>query len=133
MAARLEADSASRNDLADSLREEVDRLPEPLRTPVVLCYLEDMTYQGAARRLDVSVGTIRGRLVKARGMLRSRLGRTEEIAATGRADGPASRRRPPRVPAGPGRRDHPRRGRSPRAGRACRASRRPSPSSWKES
>jgi RNA polymerase sigma factor (sigma-70 family) len=98
VAARLEADSASRNDLADALRDEVERLPEPLRTPVVLCYLEDMSYQGAARRLDVSVGTIRGRLVKARGLLRSRLGRTEEIAATGRADGPASRGRPPRVP-----------------------------------
>ncbi len=94
VAARLEADSASRNELAELLRDEVDRLPEPLRTPLVLCYLEDMTYQGAARRLDVSVGTIRGRLVKARGLLRSRLGRTEEFAA----DGPGSRRRPPRVP-----------------------------------
>ena len=59
-----------RDDLSVGLREEVERLPEPLRTPVVLCYLEDMTYQAAARRLQVSEGTIRGRLVKARSLLR---------------------------------------------------------------
>jgi RNA polymerase sigma factor (sigma-70 family) len=134
VAARLEADSASRNDLADALRDEVERLPEPLRTPVVLCYLEDMSYQGAARRLDVSVGTIRGRLVKARGLLRSRLGQSEEFAADapgsrGQGAGPvAIAPRPDRGdrgdrtggrtgltgpttarPSGTGRRDHPRR------------------------
>jgi cobalt-zinc-cadmium efflux system outer membrane protein len=98
VAARFESRPPPRNERAESLRDEVDRRPEPLRTPVVLCYLEDMTYQGAARRLDVSVGTIRGRLVKARGLLRSRLGRYGEVAVREQAEGLASQGRPPRVP-----------------------------------
>ena len=33
------------------LHEEVNRLPERLRTPLVLCYLEGLTYERAAQRL----------------------------------------------------------------------------------
>jgi cobalt-zinc-cadmium efflux system outer membrane protein len=98
VAGRPVAGPAQADDLAIRLREEVERLPEPLRTPVVLCYLEDMTYQGAARRLEVSEGTIRGRLVKARTLLRLRLGRHEDAVTSGRPEGSASRGRPPRVP-----------------------------------
>jgi cobalt-zinc-cadmium efflux system outer membrane protein len=84
--------------LAAAVREEVERLPEPLRAPVVLCYLEDMTYRGAARQLRVSEGTIRGRLVRARSLLRSRLGRHEGLATTGRTEGQAPGGCLPRVP-----------------------------------
>jgi RNA polymerase sigma factor (sigma-70 family) len=55
-----EAASSQPDRLAAAVRDEVDRLPEPLRAPVVLCYLEEMTYHGAARRLRVSEATIRG-------------------------------------------------------------------------
>jgi cobalt-zinc-cadmium efflux system outer membrane protein len=98
VAGRPEAGPSRSDDLAAALREEVDRLPEALRRPVILCYLEDMTYQGAAHRLRVSEGTIRGRLVKARSLLRSRLGRRGETAFSGRPQGPAPHSRPPRVP-----------------------------------
>ena len=55
------------------LHEEIDRLPERLRTPVVLCYLEGLTYDAAARQLGLSEGTLRGRLGRARERLRQRL------------------------------------------------------------
>ncbi len=97
--ARLEAAASSSHDLTNRLRDEVNRLPESLRTPVVLCYLEDMTYQAAAHRLGVSEGAIRGRLAKARRHLRWRLAQHEEGVARARAEGQADRERPPHVPA----------------------------------
>ncbi len=57
-----------------------------------------MTYQGAARRLQVSESTIRGRLVKARSLLRSRLSRHEGVAAIPPTNEIVRRGRPPRVP-----------------------------------
>ena len=40
----------------EALIEEIDRLPERLRTVVVLCYLEGLTYDAAAQRLGLSEG-----------------------------------------------------------------------------
>ncbi len=66
-------DPESRFDFSDTLREAVGRLPEHLRAPIVLCYLERKSYKSAAKELGVSEGTIRGRLAKARESLRLRL------------------------------------------------------------
>lgn len=57
------------------LREEVSRLPDSYRLPVVLCYLEGKTNQEAAAQLSCPVGTIKGRLSRARQALRDRLSR----------------------------------------------------------
>jgi RNA polymerase sigma factor (sigma-70 family) len=57
------------------LREEVSRLPESHRAPVVLCYLHGKTNQEAAAQLRCPVGTIKGRLSRARQTLRVRLSR----------------------------------------------------------
>jgi RNA polymerase sigma factor (sigma-70 family) len=57
------------------LRDEVSRLPEHYRLPVVLCYLEGNTNQEAAAQLSCPVGTIKGRLSRARQILRDRLSR----------------------------------------------------------
>ena len=78
-AARIDAQSSQ-----EPLHEELDRLPDSLRAPVVLCYLEEMTYQAAAQRLGLTEGTIRGRLAKARDLLRSRLARRGEIPPAAR-------------------------------------------------
>jgi RNA polymerase sigma factor (sigma-70 family) len=55
------------------LHHEVEGLPGRLRTPLVLCYLEGLTYGAAAQRLGVSEGTLRGRLAQARKRLHRRL------------------------------------------------------------
>ncbi len=57
------------------LREEVNRLPDRYRLPVMLCYLEGKTNQEAASQLRCPVGTIKGRLSRARQTLRDRLSR----------------------------------------------------------
>ena len=47
------------------LHEEIRRLPERLRAPIVLCYLEGLTYAAAAHQVGLSERTIRGRLALA--------------------------------------------------------------------
>jgi RNA polymerase sigma factor (sigma-70 family) len=59
----------------EALHQEVSRLPERYRIPVVLCDLEGLTYQDAARRLGCPVGTIGVRLRRARERLRVRMTR----------------------------------------------------------
>jgi RNA polymerase sigma factor (sigma-70 family) len=57
----------------EALHEEVSRLPERYRAPVVLCELEGLTYQEAALRLRCPVSTVGIRLKRARERLRLRL------------------------------------------------------------
>jgi WD40 repeat protein len=58
---------------APILHDEIERLPAKYRAPIVLCYLEGMTHDQAAVELGWPVGTVRGRLSRARDLLRSRL------------------------------------------------------------
>ena len=57
------------------LDEELRKLPERFRAPLVLCYLEGRTRDEAARDLGWSVTTFRGRLERGRNLLRKRLTR----------------------------------------------------------
>jgi RNA polymerase sigma factor (sigma-70 family) len=69
------AADACRAELQSILDEEVGRLPERYRAPVVLCLLEGLTYDEAARRLGCPIGTLGVRLSRGRELLRARLTR----------------------------------------------------------
>jgi RNA polymerase sigma factor (sigma-70 family) len=62
-------------DWKAALHEEVARLPEKYRRPIVLCYLEGRTHVQAAIELGLGEATIRRRLAGARELLHARLGR----------------------------------------------------------
>jgi RNA polymerase sigma factor (sigma-70 family) len=67
--------SAARRELHAIIDEEINRLPEKYRRPLVLCYLEGLTQEAAARQLRWKAGVLRGRLDRARLRLRGRLAR----------------------------------------------------------
>lgn len=67
--AELEADTAA------AICAEVDRLPERYRVPVLLCFFEGLSHAEAARRAGVPVGTVAGRLARAKDLLAKRLSR----------------------------------------------------------
>ena len=75
MAPPLKREDAGAGELVPALYEEVSRLPEKYRLPVVLCHLEEMTHAQAAQQLGWTEGTVRGRVAKAREVLRRRLAR----------------------------------------------------------
>ena len=61
------------SELSAVLDEELNALPQAYRDPIILCHLEGLTVEEAAKALAVSEGQLRGRLFRGRERLRERL------------------------------------------------------------
>jgi RNA polymerase sigma factor (sigma-70 family) len=61
------------SELRSILDEEISRLPERNRVPIVLCYFEGKSYEQAAQELGWSKSTLAKRLTRARELLRRQL------------------------------------------------------------
>jgi RNA polymerase sigma factor (sigma-70 family) len=60
-------------ELQQILDEELQRLPDRYRLPLVHCYLEEQTHEEAANALGLPVGTVKSRLARGKERLRKRL------------------------------------------------------------
>ncbi|MFO0952188.1 MAG: sigma-70 family RNA polymerase sigma factor [Isosphaeraceae bacterium] len=67
------AEALERDDVRALLHEELNRLPGPYRSALVLCHLDGLSHEEAARQLCWPVGTVRSRLARGRERLRGRL------------------------------------------------------------
>ena len=94
------ADALDSDEENARLHEEVERLPRRYRAPVVACYFEGRTHEEAAKLLGCPLGTVKGRLARARDLLRKRLERrgveVSPVVLAGRLSAPELR---PPVPA----------------------------------
>ncbi len=66
-------DKMFRELIDDDLSKALDSIPEDFRTVVLLCDVEDFTYEEIANMLDVPIGTIRSRLHRGRNLLKTQL------------------------------------------------------------
>jgi RNA polymerase sigma-70 factor, ECF subfamily len=64
---------AEQRERLEKVRAAVMELPVEFRETVVLCELEEMSYDQAARTLDCPIGTIRSRLHRGRALLLAKL------------------------------------------------------------
>lgn len=69
------ADTLTVRELLAAFDEELGRLPDRHRLPLILCYLEGCTQDEAAARLGWSAGSVKGRLERGRAALRAALDR----------------------------------------------------------
>ena len=72
--------------IAPFLDEELLRLPEKFRVPVILCDLQGQTRSQAAQQLAIPEGTISSRLARGRDQLRARMQRRGFVARVWVAD-----------------------------------------------
>jgi HlyD family secretion protein len=75
LARRDHRGTEDREELGAAIHEEIARLPERYRGPLVLCDLESRSHQEAARHLGCPVGTVKSRLARGRRLLGDRVKR----------------------------------------------------------
>jgi len=66
-------DDLTRRETVEQVRRAILSLPEAYREAVVLCDLENTSYEDAAAALECPVGTVRSRLSRGRAMLAQKL------------------------------------------------------------
>jgi RNA polymerase sigma factor (sigma-70 family) len=73
MATLVSADETAWREVCDILDAELGCLPEKYRAPLVLCHLQGMTHEAAARELGWPAGSMAKRLTRGQELLRARL------------------------------------------------------------
>ncbi len=66
-------DNVVHRELHARVEQELRQVPEPYRTTVVLRDLEELSYEEIAEVMEVSLGTVKSRLMRGREALRKRL------------------------------------------------------------
>jgi RNA polymerase sigma-70 factor (ECF subfamily) len=59
--------------IGDEVTKALTALPVDFRTVIILCDIEEFTYEEIAKIIDIPIGTVRSRLHRARKMLRDAL------------------------------------------------------------
>ncbi|MFY0654180.1 MAG: sigma-70 family RNA polymerase sigma factor [Cyclobacteriaceae bacterium] len=59
--------------MGDEISNALNSLAVDFRTVIILCDLEDFTYEEMAKILDIPIGTVRSRLHRARNLLKEKL------------------------------------------------------------
>ena len=59
--------------MGDEVTLAINSLPVDFRTVILLCDIEDFTYEEIAKILDIPIGTVRSRLFRARNELKKKL------------------------------------------------------------
>ena len=86
-------ETLAHKEIRTRVERELQQVPEPYRTTVVLRDIEGLSYEEIAEVLDVSLGTVKSRLIRGREALKKRLesfvrelnsdGRSDELALPG--------------------------------------------------
>jgi RNA polymerase sigma-70 factor (ECF subfamily) len=79
----------SRRESIHLVQQAILSLPEHYREAVVLCDLNEMSYEDTASVLGCSVGTVRSRLHRGRALLIQKLGGGEKVEADSKAIDPS--------------------------------------------
>ena len=61
------------DQFGDEITNALNSLDVDFRTVIILCDLEDFTYEEMAKILDIPIGTVRSRLHRARNLLKNKL------------------------------------------------------------
>jgi RNA polymerase sigma factor (sigma-70 family) len=61
------------NLLSDEMIKAINELPVDFRTIILLCDIEEFSYEEIAKIIDIPIGTVRSRLFRARNMLKDKL------------------------------------------------------------
>src|SRR4051812_20838298 len=81
------ADEVARGQAIETLRAALADLPVVYREAVVLCDLQELSYQEAADAAGCAIGTIRSRLHRGRGLLADRLRKESWNETTAHSNG----------------------------------------------